>query len=62
MIVPHAFRCLFFGRAEQQSTPKKKKARNGVSSMGAASRGKELDHRLRIAGSGAKGEKGRGNG
>lgn len=52
--------CFFFGRAAVNS--KEKKARNGGSSMGAASRGKELDHRLRIAGSGAKGEKGRGNG
>lgn len=60
MIVPHAFRVLFFGRAAV--TSKEKKARNGGCSMGAASRGKELDHRLRIAGSGAKGEKGRGNG
>lgn len=63
---PHTFMVHFSlgGRGAGLSSGQfqRKEARNGDSSKGAAGEGKELDRRLGIAGSGAKGEKGRGNG
>lgn len=53
---------LFLAVLNSSQLQRKKTKQEMGSSMGAASRGKGLDHRLRIAGSGAKGEKGRGNG
>lgn len=52
----------FFLEGLNSSQFQRKEARNGGSSKGAAGKEKELDQRLRIAGSSAKGEKGRGNG